>query len=89
MMPNRNLYCLFLTVFFVFGTFIGCLSADEDSDDFVLSDASLVLEKIEDDTLKERLTFEELGHELKRVNYFLSLGNQCLKSATDTAQQDQ
>ena len=59
----------------------GDSSAAEDSDDFALSDASLVLEKIEEDTLKERLAAEELGHELKRVNHFLSLGNQCLKSA--------
>jgi hypothetical protein len=78
---NRNLYCLLLIVFFVLEAFIGRLSAAKDSDDFALSDASLVLERIEGDTLKERLTAEELGHELKRVNDFLSLGNQCLKSA--------
>jgi potassium efflux system protein len=78
---NRNLYCLLLIVFFLLGAFIGRLSAAKDNDDFALSDASLVLEKIEEDTLKERLTVEELGRELKRVNYFLSLGSQCLKSA--------
>ncbi len=78
---NRNLYCLLLIVFFVLGAFIGRSSAAKDSDDFALSDASLVLERIEEDTLKERLTAEELGRELKRVNDFLSLGNQCLESA--------
>ena len=81
MIPNRNLYRLFLIVFFLLSTFIGRSSAAEYSDDFALSDASLVLEKIEEDTLKEKLAAEELGHELKRANYFLSLGNQCLKSA--------
>jgi len=78
---NRNLYGLLLIVFFLLEAFIGHSSAAKDSDDFALSDAILVLERIEEDTLKERLTAEELGHELKRVNDFLSLGNQCLKSA--------
>ncbi len=78
---NRNLYCLLLIVFFVLEAFIGRSSAAKDNDDFAPLDASLVLEKIEEDTLKGRLTAEELGHELKRVNDFLSLGNQCLESA--------
>jgi potassium efflux system protein len=78
---NRNLYCLLLIVFFVLEAFIGRSSAAKDNDDFAFSDASLVLERIEEDILKGRLTAEELGHELKRVNDFLSLGSQCLKSA--------
>jgi potassium efflux system protein len=78
---NRNLYCLLLIVFFVLEAFTGRLIAAKDNNDFALSDDSLVLERIEEDTLKERLTVEELGRELKRVNYFLSLGSQCLKSA--------
>ncbi|RPI50447.1 MAG: hypothetical protein EHM49_08545, partial [Deltaproteobacteria bacterium] len=80
MTSNRNLYRLILIVFFLLSAFIWRSSAAKENDEFALSDAILVLEKIEKDIFKERLTVEELGSELKRVNYFLSLGSRCFKS---------
>jgi small-conductance mechanosensitive channel len=70
-----------LLILFVLSSFPGISGASKNGGDFSPSDASLVLERIEEDTLKERLTAEELGRELKLVNDFLSLGNQCLESA--------
>ena len=78
---NPNLHSVLLLILFVLSSFPGISGASKNGGDFSPSDASLVLERIEEDALKERLTAEELGRELKRVNDFLSLGNQCLKSA--------
>jgi potassium efflux system protein len=78
---NPNLHSVLLLILLVLSSFPGISDASRNGGDFSPSDASLVLERIEGDTLKGRLTAEELGHELKRVNDFLSLANQCLKSA--------